>query len=50
MFITEVEVAIILVLSIKQSKPTPAGYPGILAGVHVKITIERDNYGLEGVG
>jgi hypothetical protein len=37
-------------LQIKQLTPTPARYPGILAGVRGKITIESDDYGLEGVG
>ncbi|MEM7760158.1 MAG: hypothetical protein AAGF83_03785 [Cyanobacteria bacterium P01_G01_bin.67] len=49
MFITESEVAIILRLPIKQFELTPAGYPGILAGVRARITNERDHYGLEGV-
>ena len=44
------EVANILRLSIKQLKPTPAEYPGILVGVRGKITSVRDRYGLEGVG
>lgn len=53
MFITESEVAIILRLqtkSIKPIKPTPAGYPGISAGVRGRIGIKRDYYGSEGVG
>lgn len=50
MLVTEGEVAIILVLPIKQSKLTPAEYSGILVGVRGKITIEQDDYGLEGVG
>jgi hypothetical protein len=37
-------------LQIQQLQPTPARYPGILAGVRGKITIESDDYGLEGVG
>ena len=47
MLITTGEVAIILVLPIKQTKLTPARYSGILVGVYDKITIEP---GLEGVG
>ncbi len=43
------EVAIILILQIKQLRQTPVRYPGILAGVHGKITIESDNYGPESV-
>lgn len=50
MLITKGEVAIILVLSTKQTKLTPAKYPSILVGVRGKITIERNNCGLEGVG
>ena len=49
MFITESEVAIILVLQAKAIKQTPAKCPGILVGVHGKITIDNDR-GLEGVG
>jgi len=48
--ITEKEVAIILRLLNKQLELTPAGYPGILVGVHGKITIVGDRHGLEGVG
>ena len=47
MLITTGEVAIILVLPIKQTKLTPARYSGILVGVCDKMTIKR---GLEGVG
>ena len=47
---TESEVAIILVLPIKQLKSTPARYSGILAGVCGKIAIKCDCYGPEGVG
>ena len=50
MLITTGEVAIILILPIKQIKLTPAMYSGILVGVCDKITIERDERGLEGVG
>ncbi|BAZ43559.1 hypothetical protein NIES4102_05600 [Chondrocystis sp. NIES-4102] len=49
--ITASEVAIIIfMLQNRQLILTPAGYPSILAGVHGKMTIESDNYGLEGVG
>jgi len=48
MFITESEVAIILIFPIIP-KLTPAEYFGILVGVSGKITIKRDHYGLEGV-
>ena len=50
MLITTGEVAIILVLLIKQTRLTPARYSGILVGVYDKITIERDEPDLEGVG
>ena len=50
MLLTKGEVAIILILPIKQIKLTPAEYSGILVGVHGKITIESDGFGLEGVG
>lgn len=50
MFTTESEVAIILVISIKQAPVTPAEYDGTLAGVCGKMTIECDRDDLEGVG
>ncbi len=50
MLITKGEVAIILILPTKQFKLTPAEYSGILVGVHGRITIESDRFGLEGVG
>ena len=50
MLTTKGEVAIILILLIKQFYPTPAEYSGILVGVCGKITSKYDYYGLEGVG